>query len=95
MTKEEVKCAVNNHNYEIDKFIEMDLPKLLKKEGFKVKDGVVLYDGARAWFTSQRLIKEKNFYEKGMEILRKCRNDGWDVKIDGQSDKLVWYGGRI
>ena len=55
----------------------------------------MLHDGARAWFTSQRLIKEKNFYEKATELLRKCRNDGWDVKIDAQSDKLVWYGGRI
>lgn len=54
MTREEVNIVVNNHNYEIDKFIELDLPKLLKKEGFKVKDG-----------------------------------------IDGQSYKLVWYGGRI
>ena len=35
MTKEEVKIAVNNHNYEIEKFIELDLPKLLKKEGSK------------------------------------------------------------
>lgn len=95
MTREDVQNVVNSHNYEVERFIELRLPALLRREGFKVKDGRVLEDGARAWFTSQRLIKEQDFYKKAKAVCHTCRDDGWDVKIDCQREMLVFYGGRI
>lgn len=88
MTKETVKAMVDNHNTEIQNYLENELYKEMGKKdnkSFSMSD----------WFKAQELIGKQNFYKKGMEILTKCRDNGYDVKMNMQSNKLVWYGGMI
>ena len=50
---------------------------------------------ASSWFAAQYLINEQKFFGKAMKILSSVRAMGFDVKVDMQSNKLVWDGGMI
>ncbi len=82
--KSDVLDLIEKHNNEIDGFIYGEL-----SEKLGAKNGKIRLD---QWFKAQELIKEKRFYEKGMDLLKLFRDDGWDVKIDAQSNKLRFYG---
>lgn len=93
MTKEQVWELINAHNKSIDDYINNVLPGELEQLGHKVINGKV--SGLSSWFDAQYLIKEQKFYSKGKKILDCVRAEGFDVKIDMQANKLVWYGGMI
>ena len=86
MTVEMVKEMVEKHNNSIDSFL-ITIPTLLGKK----ENELNMSD----WFKVQAIIEEQGFYSKGMTILNECRANGWDVKMNMQSYKLVFYGGRI
>lgn len=92
MTKREVIERVNEHNKMIEEFMCDTLPKVLKNDGVNVtkdKDGkfeIPMND----WFKAQEVIKSMNFYSKAKKILDEVRPLGFDVKIDMQSNKLVF-----
>lgn len=82
MTKQDVINAIQAHNNAIDNYINGELSKKLNAKNGKIK--------MDQWFKAQTLIKEQNFYEKGMVILKELRAEGFDVKMDMQSNKLVF-----
>lgn len=82
MTKQDVINAIQAHNNAIDNYINGELSKKLNAKNGKIK--------MNQWFKAQTLIKEQNFYKKGMVILKELRAEGFDVKMDMQSNKLVF-----
>ena len=92
MTKEDVKQLVQHHNNQIDNFISNELPRLLESDGIKVvtKDNGKHEIPVNAWFKAQDYIKAMNFYKEAMSILDMVRPLGFDVKINMQSNKLVF-----
>ena len=92
MTREEVKKMVDMHNSKIDNFISNILPQLLEMAGVKVtvKDSGEYEIPMNEWFKAQDFIKAMNFYKDAMEILDMVRPLGFDVKINMQSNKLVY-----
>lgn len=92
MTREDVKQLVQHHNNQIDNFITNELPKLLENDGVKVvtKDNGEHEIPINNWFKAQDYIKSMNFYKEAMLILDIVRPLGFDVKIDMQSNKLVF-----
>ena len=92
MTKEDVKQLIQHHNNRIDIFISNELPKLLESDGVKVvtKDNGEHEIPINDWFKAQDYIKAKNFYKEAMTILDIVRPLGFDVKINMQSNKLVF-----
>ena len=93
MTKEQVWELINAHNKSIDDYINNVLPGELEQLGYKVTNGKVC--GLSSWFDAQYLIKEQHFDGKAVKILNSVRAQGFDVKMDMQAHKLVWYGGMI
>lgn len=91
MTREEAKKIINAHNDEIDNFIYNEIPKLLNLTNLtKDKNGeysLTMDD----WFKANELIRKKDFYKKGIEILNMLRDDMHNVKMDMQSNKLILY----
>ena len=92
MTREEVKKMVEIHNNNIDDFTSNILPQLLELADVNV---ITEENGEHkipldAWFKAQKFIKAMNFYKVAMEILDTVRPLGFDVKIDMQSNKLVY-----
>ncbi len=92
MTRFEVELMVKNHNNMIDSFIDEMLPKLLEMAGVNVtrNDDGTYEIPMSEWFTAQKFISGMNFKEKAFEILNNVRGQGFDVKIDMQSYKLVY-----
>ena len=92
MTREEVKKMVEMHNNKIDDFTNNILPQLLEMVGVKVvtKDNGEHEIPMNAWFKAQDFIKTMNFYKDAMKILDMVRPLGFDVKINMQSNKLVY-----
>ena len=92
MTREEVKKMVEMHNNKIDDFTSNILPQLLEMAGVKVvtKDNGEHEIPMNAWFKAQDFIKAMNFYKDAMEIIDMVRPLGFDVKINMQSNKLVY-----
>ena len=92
MTREEVKKMVDMHNSKIDNFISNILPQLLEMAGVKVtvKDSGEYEIPMNEWFKAQDFIKAMNFYKDATEILDMVRPLGFDVKINMQSNKLVY-----
>ena len=82
-----VKMMVNDWNTRIDRFMEETLPVLLAADGYTVKDGKVALE---AWFAAQKHINAQKFYETGHHLQMLLRADGYDVKMDMQSNKLVF-----
>jgi hypothetical protein len=82
MNIEEVRQIVTEHNNSIDDFINNKLGKLLN-----ASENVITMD---KWFKAQDLIRQQKFYEKGHKILVELRNNGYDVKMNMQSDKLIF-----
>lgn len=93
MTAEHVRELINAHNKSIDDYINNVLPGELEQLGHKATNGRIC--GLSSWFDAQYLIKEQRFEGKAMKILNTVRAQGFDVKIDKQAYKLVWYGGMI
>ena len=93
MTKNEALTLIENHNNKIDNFINNILPELLKMAGVHVtqKDNGEYVIPMNVWFKAQSFIKTMNFYKDAIELLNILRKNGFDVKIDMQSDKLVLY----
>ena len=84
MKKEEAIKRIKEHNESIDTYINSTLAQELG-----AKDGKI---SMNQWFKAQSLINEQKFYEKGMTILQELRNEGFDVKMNMQSNKLVGIG---
>lgn len=81
MTKGEAQEIILTHNKSIDDYINIELAKELN-----AKDGKI---SINQWFKAQQFINAQNFYKKGMAILNDLRNQGFDVKMNMQSNKLV------
>ena len=92
MTKEDVKQLIQHHNNRIDIFISNELPKLLESDGVKIvtKDNGEHEIPINSWFKAQDYIKAMNFYKDAMTILDIVKPLGFDVKINMQSNKLVF-----
>ena len=92
MTKQEVKNLVEMHNNKVDNFMKESLPQLLKMAGVKVtkKENGEYEIPMNDWFKAQSFIQTMNFYKDAMEILNMAREQGFDVKINMQSNKLVF-----
>ena len=87
MTREQVKKLVIKNNEMIDFYINEELPRQLNARNGRIK--------VADWFKAQTLINDQGFYEKSMGVLRTCQAAGYDVRIDMQSNKLVWHDGGI
>lgn len=85
MTRAEVQTIIENHNNEIDNYINNILPSELGK-----KDNTETIT-ATEWFKAQGLIQKQDFYKKGRAIQLPLRDLGFDVKMDMQSHKLILY----
>lgn len=84
MTEEQVRGIVKSWNDGINNFITKELPlKLGYAEG---TTEIPMMD----WFRAQRIISAQRFYETGFEIQKALRNEGFDVKMDMQSNRLVY-----
>lgn len=93
MTQREiVKGLIQDHNDSIDAYINVTLPRKLRREGYEVVDGKISLE---TWFAAQRLVAEAHFYDKANALCSALRAYGYDVKHDMQSDKLIWNGGLI
>ena len=92
MTREEVKKMVDMHNSKIDNFISNILPQLLEMAGVKVtvNDNGEYEIPMNEWFKAQGFVKAMNFYKDAMEILDMVRPLGFGVKINMQSNKLIY-----
>lgn len=77
-----VKRIVKEHNEKIDYYMNVTLPKELGCEDGKVN----ICD----WFKAQELIGRMGFYHSAKAILDTLRAFGYDVKIDMQTNKLVY-----
>jgi hypothetical protein len=84
MTKEMVKALVEAANAAIDNYMKYQLPVDLGYEvgrtEFPIED----------WFRAQKLIEEQGFYKKNYELLKTLRAAGFDVKMNMQTNKLVF-----
>lgn len=80
--QEKVKRIVKEHNEKIDYFMNVTLAKELN-----CKDGKV---NINDWFKVQELINRQGFYISAKAILDTLRAFGYDVKIDMQTNKLVF-----
>ena len=87
-----VRRLIEDHNDSIDAYINITLPRKLRREGYEVVDDKIALE---AWFAAQRIIAEAHFYEKASALCSALRAFGYDVKRDAQSDKLIWNGGMI
>lgn len=73
---------IEEHNSSIDFYINEVLPKELGS-----KNGLISMDN---YFKGLSLIKAQGFHKKGMAILESFRALGFDVKMNMQSDKLIY-----
>ena len=92
MTIDEVKTIVELHNNRIDVFNITLLPKILETHGFKVTyndKGEPLFT-MNAWFKAQSIIDRMDFYDEAKYILNKFRPLGFDIKINMQTNKLIF-----
>lgn len=80
--------VVERWNKSIDDFINGPLAEALGAQDGRVR-------GLDKWFEGNALIEKQNFYQQAKAILDFCRTYGWDVKINMQSNKLAFEGGRI
>ena len=84
MTREEAVKKIIDHNNTVDNYISNELPRVLGLTGDKIT--------INEWFVAQNYISQQHFYSKAMAILKECRANGYDVKINMQSDKLIGLG---
>ena len=87
ISKEDAMKAVDEWNAKIDTFMNVELPKLLEAEGFKVKNGKV---SINAWFKANEIIGKQNFYKEGHAIQMELRDAGYDIKMNMQDHTLVY-----
>lgn len=92
MTEAEVRAKVEAHNARIKEFMENSLPLLLEMAGVKVTktetgDYQIPMD---AWFTAQKFINAMHFWDSAKAILDEVRPQGFDVKVNAQSNELVY-----
>ena len=87
ISRSEAENKVNAWNAKIGNFMNVELPKLLEAEGFRVKNGKV---SINAWFKANEIIGKQNFYKEGHEIQMKLRDAGYDVKMNMQDHTLVF-----
>ena len=86
------KAMVEAHNRQIEDYINNGLVEALENDGFAIKNGKVIGNGAGAWFAAQRHINGQEFYKKARAIIDELKKDGFRVIIDMQSDKLTLMG---
>ena len=82
MTDQEAKNLIKKHNDEVDEYVES------LGEKFHAKSGMISIEN---WFKANEMIQEQGFYEKGMKVLRQIKSEGFNVKMDMQSNKLVCH----
>lgn len=92
MDRKFVEKTIAEHNALIDNFISEVLPERLEDLGFEVRDGRIPFI---AYFAATDIIKEQGFRARACAVQEILRHEGYDVKRDALSDKLVWYGGVI
>lgn len=88
MTKEMVLAKVNAHNAKVDYFDYVQLPQLL---GIEDGQEVTAEEWFGLWAKSYSLRREQKFYEEGMALVEQARAEGYDVKINAQTDKVTAY----
>ena len=76
---ETVETLIEEHNEEIDEFINISLPRKLCREGYEVVNGRI---PCEAWFAAQRIISEQHFLDKAIVLCSALRAFGYDVKRD-------------
>lgn len=90
--REIVKKLIEDHNDAIDAYINVTLPRKLRREGYEVVNRKMSLE---TWFAAQRLVAEAHFCDKANALCSALRAFGYDVKHDMQSDKLIWNGDLI
>lgn len=75
----------HEHNSSIDTFINVTLREYFGSDTVN----------AVQWFEAQQLINKQHFYEKGKELQNCIRGQGYDCKMDMQSNKLLLNGEYI
>lgn len=83
-----VEQAVKDWNEYVDKFMTEELPTELIKRGVSVKDGKIALND---WFKAQEIIKNSKIHEIGWGIMEVLRDQGYDVKMNMQDNKLVYH----
>lgn len=80
----EIKAAfellARDHNDKIDYFTRVTLFEHFGSNKIKPEQ----------WFEAQALIKEQNFWEKGLAIVEAARAQGLDFKINAQSNEIIF-----
>ena len=87
ISRNEAEKRVNDWNAHIENFMTNELPRILEERGVRVKNGKISMND---WFKANEIVNEQNFYKTGIEILRELRDAGYDVKMNMQSNELVF-----
>lgn len=87
ISRNEAEKRVNDWNAHIANFMTNELPRILEERGVRVKNGKISMND---WFKANAIVNEQNFYKTGIEILRELRDAGYDVKMNMQSNELVF-----
>lgn len=66
------------HNQSVDDFINITLRDHFNGDMINLQQ----------WFEAQRLIKEQDFWGKGLVIVKALQKSGIDCKINAQTNKL-------
>ena len=67
--EEIVRRLIEDHNDSIDAYINITLPRKLRREGYEVVGDKIALE---AWFAAQRLIAEAHFFEKRRRFAPRC-----------------------
>ena len=89
MTREEVIKKMQEHNESINRFYEEEAPRLLN---FEYGQEMPADKWFGIWAGINSLAREKKFYEKAMTIVKEAQAEGYDIRVNAQSDKVVGLG---
>lgn len=86
ITEQTAINMVEKHNKRINDYLNEVLPDELGLEPGQTKITLDL------WFKAQALIQKQDFYKDAHAICTFLRDCGYDVKINGQTEELTYYG---
>ena len=81
------RVMVADWNKRIYTFMEEDFPLLLKGEGIKVEGGKIAMGD---YFRARAVADRQGFYEIGSALVKLLREEGYNVKMDMQTYKLLY-----
>ena len=84
MTETQIIKIIETWNRKVDRFTTDELPILL---GYPEGTTEISMND---WFKAQQIINAQHFYENASRMQKTMRAWGFDVKIDMQSNKLVY-----